>query len=147
MNGPMFLAVLALAIANTGRGGFTPTDFGYLAVMAGLILARWQEFRGGRPETASGEPATPGHLRRYAPAVVLIGAGVWVAVNLVGDHWLVRQRSAISTPDTASPRPSPGRCRRDPHTARGPSRPTCSPHARGDRTGRCYRPKSGPGPC
>ena len=69
MFGPILLAVFAYLIIKTGNGWLTRFDFAFLAILGGVILARWLEFRGGNPRTAEGEPATAAHLRRYVIAV------------------------------------------------------------------------------
>jgi hypothetical protein len=90
MCGPMMLGLLAFTIISVGRGWFTPADFGFLAVLCVLPLARWIEFRGGDPRTATGEPASPRDLRRYALGAIVLGFGVWVVANLFGIYWLPR---------------------------------------------------------
>lgn len=87
MIGPMVLFVIAYIIGTRGGGWFTAADIVFLTVLGGLILARWVEFRGGNAETSTGEPATSGHLRRYAAGTVVLGLGVWVVANMIGNHW------------------------------------------------------------
>jgi hypothetical protein len=81
---------VAAAIINAGTGWLTGLDLAFLAVLGGMLLARWLEFRGGDPQTATGEPATLAHLRRYTLVALLLGLAVWVVANLVGNHWLNR---------------------------------------------------------
>lgn len=88
--GPILLVVFAALVIKTGEGWLTPWDFAFLAVLGGLILFRWLEFRGGAPQTAEGDPATPAHLRRYAVGVVVVGALVWVVANVIGNGYLNR---------------------------------------------------------
>jgi hypothetical protein len=90
MVGPMLLAILAVSIVSIGNGWFTAADFGFLGVLGLLITARWLEFHAGSPQTSTGEPATPDHLRRYVLGALLIGVGIWVAANLLGNYWMVR---------------------------------------------------------
>jgi hypothetical protein len=90
MVGPMMLAILALSIVRIGTSWFTPADFAFLVVLGLVLLARWVEFRGGNPQTAAGEPATPDHLRRYVVITLALGLGVWIVANLVGNYWLGR---------------------------------------------------------
>jgi hypothetical protein len=84
--GPFALAISALSITGRRDGWFSPLDLGYFGALVGMLLGRWLEFRCGRPLTATGEPATVAHLRRYALALSLAGLGAWVAVNLVGNR-------------------------------------------------------------
>jgi hypothetical protein len=85
--GPLGLASALLSIINTGNGWLTPADAAYWVALGAMLLGRWLEFQGGRPETATGEPANPGHLRRYVVGASALGAAVWVAANLVANHW------------------------------------------------------------
>ena len=86
--GPMILIILALNIIMYGRGWFTALDLIFLALLGGLVLARWFEFRGGNPLTSTGEPATKSHLRRYAIGSTIAGLGTWVFANLLGNYWM-----------------------------------------------------------
>lgn len=90
MVGPLALAGLAAAIIKVGTGWLTALDLAFLAVLGGMLLARWLEFRGGDPQTATGEPATLTHLRRYLLFALVLGLTVWVVANFVGNHWLSR---------------------------------------------------------
>lgn len=88
--GPMLLSVLTLSIIREGGGWFTPADFAFLAMLGGLPLARWLEFRGGDPRNSMGEPSLPGDLRRYVLRTLAIGLIAWLVANLIGNHWLIR---------------------------------------------------------
>lgn len=81
--GPFFLVLTIFAIVRGEKSWWTGADLTFFVVLAAMLLGRCLEFRGGHPETASGEPATPAHLRRY---LVVAGAGgllAWVAANLL----------------------------------------------------------------
>jgi multisubunit Na+/H+ antiporter MnhB subunit len=82
--GPMLLAMTAFKIASQGGGWFTSTTLVFFLVLGVLPLSRWAEFRGGSPQTAEGDPATPAHLRRYVVVVFLLGVVVWIAANAIG---------------------------------------------------------------
>jgi len=88
MFGPTILAILAFAIIDIGTSWFTAADFGFLAVLGLLPVARWIEFRGGNPQTGTGQPASPNDLRRYVLTILPLGLGVWLLANLIGVHWL-----------------------------------------------------------
>lgn len=90
MIGPMILTLLAVTIINIGSGWFTLADFAFLALVGGLILGRWLEFRGGAPLTYTGEPASPAHLQRFVLWTIIVGLTAWVIANLIGNHWLTR---------------------------------------------------------
>jgi hypothetical protein len=86
MVGPFALATLALSIAGQADGWTSPSDLLYFIVLAGMLIGRWTEFRFRLPMTASGEPATSDHLRRYVLGLGLLGLVVWVAANLIGNR-------------------------------------------------------------
>ena len=88
--GPVILGALTLVAFSSKGGWLTMIDFMFLALLGGLILARWYEFRGGNPQTNMGEPATWAHFRRYALITVLFGLSVWVLTNLLENHVLSR---------------------------------------------------------
>jgi hypothetical protein len=90
MVGPLSLALLAFTIIRIGSGWLTWADLGYMAVLAGMLVARWLEFRGGHPRTTDGQPATPIHLRRYIQSAVPLALGMWVVANVIGNHMLNR---------------------------------------------------------
>lgn len=81
--GPMFLLVFACYIALEGAGWFTILDLAYFAVLGGMLLGRWLEFRSGEAMTGTGEPATPAHLRRYLVTTSLAGLGLWLFVKAI----------------------------------------------------------------
>jgi hypothetical protein len=85
--GPMFLVLLTFGIVRDWSGWVTGLDVAFFVIVGVMLLGRWLEFRGGRPETVTGEPATPAHLQRYLLLVPLIGLAVWVTANLLGRSW------------------------------------------------------------
>ncbi len=84
MVGPFVLAICAVSIAQRGGGSLSPLDLVYVLVLCGMLIGRWSEFRLSRPLTATGEPATAAHLRRYVRATGGLGLAIWVAAKLVG---------------------------------------------------------------
>ncbi len=89
MIGPALLLVSAAVIINSPRTGWhTGADIVFLVVLAGMILGRWLEHRGGDPRNAMGEPAAPGELGRYILVVFVAGATVWVLANLISNYLL-----------------------------------------------------------
>jgi hypothetical protein len=84
--GPFALAVCAFGIAGQRDGWLSPSDLIYVVVLAGMFIGRWIEFRMGTPLTATGEPATADDLRRYAQGLALLGLGIWVIANLIGNR-------------------------------------------------------------
>ena len=51
-----------------------------------MLIGRLIEFRYGQPMTATGEPATAAHLRRYVLWSQVLGLGIWVAAKLVANQ-------------------------------------------------------------
>lgn len=88
MIGPMMLIPITFKIIEYGNGWLTIFDFVFLATLVVMLLARAFEFFKGHPRTAEGTPATPGHLRRYAIALIAIGVPVWIAANVLGNYVL-----------------------------------------------------------
>jgi hypothetical protein len=88
MIGPLALVLVAYSIVTTGSGWLTGMDLAFLAILGLMLLGRWLEFQAGAPQTADGEPATPGHLQRYLVLATGTGLGVWVVANLLGNYWL-----------------------------------------------------------
>jgi hypothetical protein len=84
--GPFAMAIFAISITERRDGWFSPLDLIYFLVLGGMLLGRWTEFRYTRPMTATGEPATAAHLRRYTVVLSTLGLGIWVAANLVGNQ-------------------------------------------------------------
>ncbi len=84
--GPAVLAGAALQNTQNGGGWTTPADYVFFLVLAGIVFARWLEFRGGNPLTSLGEPAMWPQFYRYAVVVPVIGVLVWVAANVLGNQ-------------------------------------------------------------
>ncbi len=84
--GPVALLGLTYAIATRGGGWLTAFDIAFVLVVGAVIGARWLELRSGTATTATGEPATPSHVRRYSQFLALLAAGVWIASNVYGNH-------------------------------------------------------------
>jgi hypothetical protein len=84
--GPAALFLTGLAVVR-GSGWLTWPDLAYMAALGVTILGRWVEYLAGDPRTADGEPATAAHVRRYSLAAVVIGLGVWAALNVWANHW------------------------------------------------------------
>ena len=84
--GPFALAIVGISITERHDGWFSPLDLVFFVVLGGMLLGRWLEFRYSRPLTATGEPATVAHLRRYALVLGILGLVAWLAANLVGNQ-------------------------------------------------------------
>ena len=90
MIGPMALLLTIYFIVTSGTGWTTTADLLYFVTLGGMILGKWMEFRGGSPETSTGEHATAADLRRYILMVVTAGPVVWVIANILGNYVLRR---------------------------------------------------------
>jgi hypothetical protein len=88
--GPLALVLTAQSIITSGAGWATTANVLYFIILGGMILGKWLEFRGGSPETSSGEPATAANLHRYILLVVTAGPAVWVVANILGNYVLRR---------------------------------------------------------
>lgn len=88
--GPLALVLTIFFIATSSTGWTTTADFLYFVILGGMILGKWLEFRGGSPETSTGEPATAADLRRYILIVLIAGPVVWVIANILGNYILRR---------------------------------------------------------
>jgi hypothetical protein len=86
--GPLALILTIYFIATSGAGWATAADFLYFIILGGMLLGRWLEFRGGSPETSSGEPATAADLRRFILMVVIAGPAAWAVANVFGNYVL-----------------------------------------------------------
>jgi hypothetical protein len=85
MIGPAAMLILAVTSMERGGGWLTGLDIAFFVALAVTILARCIDFRLGRPQTASGTPATAAHLRRYIPSVFVVGVLVWTIANAIGN--------------------------------------------------------------
>ena len=90
MVGPLALVLTTYFIVTSGTGWTTTADFLFFIILGGMILGKWLEFRGGSPETQTGERATTADLRRYILMVVIAGPAVWIVANILGSYVLRR---------------------------------------------------------
>jgi hypothetical protein len=86
--GPMLLVVAAVVVAKSSKGFLSLADLFYFVVLGTMLAGRWVEFRCGAPLTATGEPASRQHLRRYTVAASLVGLAGWGTASLVRTFWL-----------------------------------------------------------
>lgn len=85
--GPAILSVLVVFIVTSTTGWFTLSNLVFLAVLAGMLFARWREFQAGNPTTGTGEPATQADLHWYILLTTVIGLCVGLGANLVRTYW------------------------------------------------------------
>lgn len=89
MLGPAALLGIIYAITANSSGWFRIPDAAYVAVVALMIGGRWIEQRSGAATTATGEPATVRHFKRYIRTLLPLAVGVWIAANVVGNHFMI----------------------------------------------------------
>ncbi|TFH40572.1 MAG: hypothetical protein E4H01_16360 [Lysobacterales bacterium] len=84
MFGNVLLMALAIAIAERQSAGFlTVVDAAFWTLVGGLALARYVDITRMKGQTASGEPATIGHWRRYLVTLLPLSVVVWGAAHAV----------------------------------------------------------------
>jgi hypothetical protein len=84
--GPIILASCTFGIAQRGGGWLGLPDLTYFVVLGGMLIGRWSEFRFGHPLTATAEPATVLHLRRYVLMTGGLGLAIWAGAKLIGNQ-------------------------------------------------------------
>jgi hypothetical protein len=84
--GPGLMMILAAALFQNGEGEFPGKSLAYWTVFAGVALGRILEFRGGHPQTATGEPAEPRHLKEFLLQGVVVATLVWGAAFFLGQR-------------------------------------------------------------
>lgn len=86
--GPFALLLAIWGIIANGAGWLTGVDLCFALIIAAMLGSRWFEHRSGTSTTLDGLPATDEQWRRYLVMLPLIGAGVWITANVVGNHLL-----------------------------------------------------------
>jgi len=79
-------AVLAIALITIGanrEGFFSVGDIIFLCGVAALLAARTVDVLKLHGLTASGHPATPGHLKRYVAALPAVSLALWGLAHAV----------------------------------------------------------------
>ncbi len=79
--GNVILAILAIRIAERRDFEWHLADTLYWAVVLALVLLRWVDVRALKGETASGQPATFAHWKRYAVLLFVAALLVWAAAH------------------------------------------------------------------
>jgi len=75
--GNAVLLFSAVFIAQNTQGFFSKADIAFWGGVALLVGARYLDIRGFKGSTATGQPATMAHWRRYASAVVVAALCIW----------------------------------------------------------------------
>src|SRR5262245_45103186 len=84
----MFLGPLAAFVAGVGlfvqhHGVLSFGDVPFFLAVGAILVGRWVEYRGGNAQSATGEPVTDAHVRRYLIAVSACALLVWAAALLL----------------------------------------------------------------
>ncbi|MBU0718870.1 MAG: hypothetical protein KJ749_11520 [Planctomycetes bacterium] len=88
--GPFALLITTMVIINYSRGWLTSVDAIFSLIVLLMLLGRWVEMRSGAALTATGEPATWRHVKRYTAVVAPLATAIWVVANLLGNHVFAR---------------------------------------------------------
>lgn len=86
MFGPLFLFMLAYQMATRNDGWTAGSDILYLVFLAGLMIARWLEYRVGSPDSTTGQVLSRTSLVHYCVLAVSLGMIVWIVANIVGNR-------------------------------------------------------------
>ena len=83
--GPISLFLLTCHIFLRGTGWHTVADYAFFLILFAVVFARWFEFQGGNATTATGEPATPADVTRFAWIMAIAGTCLWILANALGN--------------------------------------------------------------
>jgi hypothetical protein len=86
--GPLILVIIIYRAVSQGDGWLRLGDAVYAIALALMIGARWLEMRSGTAMTATGEPATMRHFKRYVIVLLPVAAILWIAAKVTGNHVL-----------------------------------------------------------
>jgi hypothetical protein len=77
------LALFMIAILIIQRRSFSAFDMAYWLIVVALIVVRYVDITRFDGRTASAEPATLRHFRRYALGLLVSAGSVWTGVHLL----------------------------------------------------------------
>lgn len=75
--------------------GLTLIDLGYWLTVIAMVAARWVDIRTFHGDTATGEPATLSHWRKYSVNLVIVALAVWIIIHLLTLTGII---SSVSVP-------------------------------------------------
>jgi hypothetical protein len=78
------LLLLAAHIAVSRQGFLTGIDLAFWLTVVFLLAVRYVDITGFHGQTATCEPATLTHWRRYAAVVPLLALALWLAAHGAG---------------------------------------------------------------
>jgi len=79
--GNVALGVSAIEISKSPGGRFSAGDFLFWAIVVALLCIRYADIRYLGGQTATGQPGTMGHWRRYAVLLVGVSLCLWGLVH------------------------------------------------------------------
>lgn len=77
------LALVMMTIVIIERRAFSAVDVAYWLVVLALVIVRYVDITRFAGRTASDEPATMRHFRRYSLGLLASAAAVWATVHLL----------------------------------------------------------------
>ncbi len=86
--GPLALLAIAAGLAARKHAWFSGLSVAFVVVIGLMILGRWVEQRSGAATTITGKPATAEQCTRYSATLVIVGAVIWAAANVLGSYIL-----------------------------------------------------------
>lgn len=85
LGGNAALSLTALGILQPGRERTVLADVAFWAIVCSLVLVRYLDLKLLDGATASGQPASVGHWRRYSGWLLFVALAVWVVAHLIRD--------------------------------------------------------------
>jgi multisubunit Na+/H+ antiporter MnhE subunit len=80
-NAVLYLSAVFIVIHH---GSFSPADVVFGAVVASCVGLRYLDIKYLKGETASGEPATLAHWRRYSLLLGAFALALWGVAHVIG---------------------------------------------------------------
>lgn len=93
--GTSILFLCAFYIIHNHVRGLALIDLGYWLTVVAMVAARWVDISSYHGDTATGEPATMSHWRRYVMILIVVALAAWIIVHLLAFTGIL---SPASTP-------------------------------------------------
>jgi len=81
--GNAILILCVFYIIHNSVRGLTLIDLGYWLTVVAMVATRWVDIRSYHGDTATGEPATFSHWRKYAVRLAIGALVVWIIIHLL----------------------------------------------------------------
>jgi hypothetical protein len=81
--GPAILSILGILIAENHKGWFAPRSIVFLALLIGVVIARWFD-----PLDSHGQPTTPRQRQMELAFLIALSLGGWLIANMLSSYWL-----------------------------------------------------------